>query len=335
MNPTRIVIADDHTMLREAMRSDRAKHDITRLSKLGLMEIARQRLRGAKIVAMYTACPTCEGYGLIKNLEVAALAALRKLQTRSSRSDVGRIRVGLPVDVATWMLNHKRHDLVEIERHQNLRVEIVPVESLLRHEVEFESFQREKADVPIARTVGDRVPPAEPEAEPPTVSPGEPEAESQAAVADDGADASPPDGPAPSAPPAPPSEPEPRKRRRRRRRGPADSNVSEAEKSRKSETTAAADPSSNVVPFEHQGGQAPEEAPTSAPAESSAPAQTEPVDAAERDAEPVEEERPRRRKRRRRSRPQETRPTRQGRSFLPTHSWRLCRRSPTSRSHPM
>jgi len=280
--------------MREAMRSDRAKHDITRLSKLGLMEIARQRLRGAKIVAMYTACPTCEGYGLIKNLEVAALAALRKLQTRSSRSDVGRIRVGLPVDVATWMLNNKRHDLVEIERHQNLRVEIVPIESLLRHEVEFESFQREKADVPIARTVGDRVPPAVPPAVPPTVSPVEPEAGPQAAV---GADPSPPAGPAPSDPPAPPSEPEPRKRRRRRRRSPADSSHSE---------TAAADPSSNVVPFERQGGQTPEEAPTSAPVESPAPgpapAQTEPVDAAERDGEPVEEERPRRRKRRRRSR---------------------------------
>jgi ribonuclease E len=282
--------------MREAMRSDRAKHDITRLSKLGLMEIARQRLRGAKIVAMYTACPTCEGYGLIKNVEVAALAALRKLQTRSSRSDVGRIRVGLPVDVATWMLNNKRHDLVEIERRQNLRIDIVPVKSLLRHEVEFESLQREKADVPVARTVGDRVPPAVP----PTVPPSEPEAEKPAPAADSGADASAPAGPAPFVSPSPQAEPEPRKRRRRRRRGPAESGASEGEKPAKDREAGGGEPSSsNVVPFERQDGQPPVDDPPAdpsvdAPADSASPVKSEASD--------TEDERPRRRKRRRRSR---------------------------------
>ena len=102
--------------MREAMKGDRAKYDLTRLSKLGLMECARQRNKSAKMAASYATCPACEGYGLIKNVETAALAALRKLQTRSSRSHIGRLRVGLPTEVAMWLLNNKREELVRIER---------------------------------------------------------------------------------------------------------------------------------------------------------------------------------------------------------------------------
>ena len=154
--------------MRSAMRGDRARHDMTRLSKMGLMEIARQRLRSAKMSAMYTACPSCEGYGLIKNLEVAAIAAMRKLQTRSTRVGVGRIRVALPQDVANWMLNHKRDDLVQIERRHHLRIDVEPRSKLLRHEVEIETFQREEPLEVPAREVETPPPaaPAEPEAAP-------------------------------------------------------------------------------------------------------------------------------------------------------------------------
>jgi ribonuclease E len=130
--------------MRAAMRGDRARHDMTRLSKIGLMEIARQRLKSAKMSSMYNTCPACEGYGLIKNLEAAALAALRKLQTRSTRTDVGRIRLAAPPDVATWMLNHKRDDLGQIERRHHLRIDVEPHPRLLRHETELEIFPREE-----------------------------------------------------------------------------------------------------------------------------------------------------------------------------------------------
>jgi ribonuclease E len=136
---------------RAALRGDRARHDMTRLSKMGLMEIARQRLKSAKMSAMYTACPSCEGYGLIKNLEAAALAALRKLQTRSTRTDIGRIRLAVPPDVATWMLNHKRDDIVSIERRHNLRIDIEPRGRMLRHETELEVFAREVPVEPPGR----------------------------------------------------------------------------------------------------------------------------------------------------------------------------------------
>ena len=113
------------------------------------------------MATMYNACPSCEGYGLIKNLEAAALAALRKLQTRSTRGDVGRIRVTLPSDVATWMLNNKRDDLVQIERRHDLRIEVEPGGKLLRHQVEFETSPREKAAEPPPRPADEAAPASE------------------------------------------------------------------------------------------------------------------------------------------------------------------------------
>jgi ribonuclease E len=128
--------------MRESMKGDRARHDMTRLSKLGLMEIARQRIKGAKMAASYATCAACDGYGLVKNVETAALAALRKLQARGVRGDVGRIRVKLPDDVAIWLANHKREEMLRIERRHGIQVEIVPALGLLRHESEFEAIAR-------------------------------------------------------------------------------------------------------------------------------------------------------------------------------------------------
>lgn len=130
--------------LRDAMKGDRARHDITMISKLGLMEIARQRIKGAKMAASYNTCPACDGHGLIKNVEASALAALRRLQTRSTRSDIGRVRLSLAPDVANWLLNNKREEILNLERQRGVGVEIAAKESLLRHESQYETFAREE-----------------------------------------------------------------------------------------------------------------------------------------------------------------------------------------------
>jgi len=201
--------------MRRALKGDRARHDITRISKMGLVEIARQRVRGAKMGAMYSTCPNCDGHGLIKNLEAAAIAALRKLQTRGTRSDVGMVKVKLPTDVATWMLNNKREDLADLEQRNHLRIEIEPSSSFLRHEVEFESVAREKGEAQAPRVVGDRVPilpPSVPEltaAAAPETEPAEKPVETQA----------PEEG----------ETPRPRKRRRRRRKPSTDAEAAPAE----------------------------------------------------------------------------------------------------------
>jgi ribonuclease E len=192
-------------VMRDAMKNDRAKHDIVRISKLGLMEMARQRLRAEKMQATYAACPVCEGYGLVKNVESAGLAALRKLQARCLRADFGKVRMGVPPEIAQWLLNFKREEIVSLERRHGIKVVVEPKGSLLRHESEFEFFPRDKVEVPPALVLPDRqAPPAPPDMkELEQAPPEEPDGTEPAA-----------DGPEPAEEPAPA-----RKRRRRRRRG--------------------------------------------------------------------------------------------------------------------
>ena len=172
--------------IRDAMKPDRAKYDVTRISKLGLLEIARQRIKGEKIGASYATCPVCEGYGLIKNVEPAGLAALRKLQTRCLRNDFGKVHMRVPPEIAHWILNHKREDLSGLERRHSIRILVEPKGSLLRHESEFEFFPREKVEVPPALVAGDRpAPPAPPdlvELEEPPAAPDRPAAAAPAAA---------------------------------------------------------------------------------------------------------------------------------------------------------
>ncbi len=150
--------------MRDAMKGDRAKYDVTRISKLGLLEISRQRIRSEKMSAMYATCPSCEGYGLVKNVEAAALAALRKLQVRCTRGDFGRMRLAVPPEVASWVLNHKREDLLQLEKRHNIRISVETKSSLLRHEAEFETMPREKAEAPPALVAPDRpLPPLPPD----------------------------------------------------------------------------------------------------------------------------------------------------------------------------
>jgi ribonuclease E len=206
--------------MRDAMRGDKARSDVTKLSKLGLMEIARQRIKGEKLAASYSTCPVCDGHGLIRTVETAGLAAFRKLQTRSAKSEVGRVHLVLPREVAIWMLNNKRDELRQIERRHGVRVEIEPSDSLLRHESKFETAPRQAGDpMPIPEGQPERpaprpeaAPPAEKEPEKNETAAGDrvvpfpaPEGDTDAKPATDGE--------------AEPSDGRPKRRRRRRRRG--------------------------------------------------------------------------------------------------------------------
>src|SRR5262249_56905466 len=94
----------------------------------------------------------------------AALAALRKLQARTQRTDFGKIRMGVPPEVCVWILNNKREDLLQLEKRNSIKISVEPKGSLLRHESEFEFFPREKIEVPPALVAGDRpAPPAPPD----------------------------------------------------------------------------------------------------------------------------------------------------------------------------
>jgi ribonuclease E len=131
----------------EAMSRDKARYDMTRISKLGLMEISRQRIKSSKATASFMECPTCSGDGTIRTPEAAARAAFRKIQARIVRGDIGGVKVFLPPDVALYLLNQKRDDLGRLETRHKVQVEVVPEQRLKASQFEIEEIHREEEDV--------------------------------------------------------------------------------------------------------------------------------------------------------------------------------------------
>ncbi len=142
-------IADVERALREAMRPEKARHDVGRISRLGLLEISRQRLRPAAVASSYAACPMCEGHGSIRTTESAALGVLRKIHHRIAEGDVALMNVSLPRDVAMYLLNQKRDDLAVLEARYTARINVTGSEQLMPHQSEIETRIRE-VTAPIA-----------------------------------------------------------------------------------------------------------------------------------------------------------------------------------------
>lgn len=145
-------INDVERALRDAMRPEKARHDVGRISRLGLLEISRQRLRPAAVASSYTACPMCEGHGSIRTAESAALGTLRKIHHRVAEGDIAQMTVTLPRDVAMYLLNQKRDDVATLERRYSARIQVVISDKLMPHQSEIETRTREvTAPIPVIR----------------------------------------------------------------------------------------------------------------------------------------------------------------------------------------
>ncbi|MDD2767226.1 MAG: Rne/Rng family ribonuclease [Methylococcus sp.] len=114
------------TRLREAVRADRARIQLGRISRFGLMELSRQRLRPSLIETALLTCPRCKGQGTIRGVESLALSILRMLEEETMKKNTDRIVAQLPVESATYLLNEKRAALQQIETRQNVSITIVP-----------------------------------------------------------------------------------------------------------------------------------------------------------------------------------------------------------------
>ena len=149
-------ISEVEKALRTAMHEDKARHEVGRISHFGLLEVSRQRLRPAAAATSYVACTMCEGYGLVRTTESAALVALRKVHNRVAHGDAAALKVSLPRDVGLYLLNQKRDDLAQLERRYATRINIALREDLMPHQSEFEirpRFEGEK-DQPQIRLGG-------------------------------------------------------------------------------------------------------------------------------------------------------------------------------------
>ncbi len=112
--------------LRDHLKADRARVQVGRISRFGLLEMSRQRIRPSLGDAHEEVCPRCSGLGHIRGVESLGLAVLRLLEEESTREGIGQLVVQLPVSVATFMLNEKRNQLDTIERRHSVRLLLIP-----------------------------------------------------------------------------------------------------------------------------------------------------------------------------------------------------------------
>jgi ribonuclease E len=112
--------------LRDAVRSDRARIQLGRISRFGLMEMSRQRLRPSLGESTHMACPRCSGMGTIRSVESMALAVLRLIGEEVRKERTTRVVAQLPVDVSTFLINEKREWLHQLESQRAIDIVLVP-----------------------------------------------------------------------------------------------------------------------------------------------------------------------------------------------------------------
>ena len=116
--------------LRDALRQDRARVQFGTISKFGLMEMSRQRLRPALSEGASIPCPRCGGHGHIRDTESSALQILRIIQEESMKDSTASVLCQVPVEVASFLLNEKRAEIAKIELKQRINVLMVPNKTL-------------------------------------------------------------------------------------------------------------------------------------------------------------------------------------------------------------
>jgi ribonuclease E len=112
--------------LRDALRYDRARVQTGKISRFGLLELSRQRLRPALAETSYIPCPRCNGTGHIRSTESSALHILRILEEEAMKDNTGALHCQVPVDVATFLLNEKRDDIAKIEVRHKVGLVLIP-----------------------------------------------------------------------------------------------------------------------------------------------------------------------------------------------------------------
>lgn len=118
--------------LKEALKKDRARIQVGKMSGFGLIEMSRQRLHSSFLESSYHTCVHCGGKGVIRSVESCAMHALHILEEAAFRNTKNKILISLPVNVSTYLLNVKRSHLVTLENKYDVTIQIIPDETLLR-----------------------------------------------------------------------------------------------------------------------------------------------------------------------------------------------------------
>lgn len=116
--------------LKDALHYDRARVQMAKISRFGLMELSRQRLRPSLSEGSHVTCPRCNGVGVIRDTESCAIQVLRILQEEAMKEGTGAVHAQIPVDVATFLLNEKRSDIQMLEARHRVPIVLIPNTSL-------------------------------------------------------------------------------------------------------------------------------------------------------------------------------------------------------------
>ncbi len=159
--------------LRDALKVDRARVQIGRISRFGLLEMSRQRLRPSLGEATQNVCPRCEGHGRIRGIESLSLSILRIVEEEAMKENTGQVLVQVPADIANFLLNEKRRAIIEIETRQEASVVVVADEKLETPHYEVRRLRASEVALETAPSY-ERITPVKPTPLPSSTQPVEP-----------------------------------------------------------------------------------------------------------------------------------------------------------------
>jgi ribonuclease E len=137
-------MAEVEKVLKNALKLDKARVTVGKISQFGMLEMSRQRIKQTIEQAIHLECPHCGGRGKVKSVEAMALSFLRKVHAAAAKGNAAEIRGGLPLEVAYYLLNRKKRELVGIENDYEIGVTVKGKTSFLMNQVDLEVIKREK-----------------------------------------------------------------------------------------------------------------------------------------------------------------------------------------------
>jgi ribonuclease E len=174
---------DVEDRLRDAMKMDRARIQIGRLSRFGLLEMSRQRLRPSLGESSHLVCPRCNGIGSIRSIESMALSILRLIGEDARKERTIRVIVQVPVDVATYLINEKRDALRSLEHKGHAQLVLVPNPHIQTPEYSIRRVRDDEMQLPENSQVSYQIPAAPPTMDPLTEREKRPATEQPAVAA--------------------------------------------------------------------------------------------------------------------------------------------------------
>src|SRR5665213_2530855 len=149
---------DVEDRLRDAMKMDRARIQIGRLSRFGLLEMSRQRLRPSLGESSHLVCPRCNGIGSIRSIESLTLSILRLVGEDVRKERTSRLIIQVPVDVATYLVNEKREALRALEDKSHVQIMIVPNPHIQTPEYSIRRLREDEAQLPENNQISYQIP---------------------------------------------------------------------------------------------------------------------------------------------------------------------------------